>query len=123
MSAKRRDIDTDRMMARLRQLQYQRLRDHELHFCDVSDQLRVSQQRLYLLRNGRGSRRLDRVSADDIERCRAAIDEKPVKLLVIRREISRREEFLALLERCEALFSTRRNSGTQRNSGVERTDG
>lgn len=123
MSAKRHDIDTERMMARLRQSEYRRLRDHELRFHDVADQLRMSQRRMYLLRSGRGSRRLDRISPDDLERCRAAIDEKQVKLLVIRREISRREDFLALLERCQTLFSRRRRSDARRDQGVECTGG
>lgn len=123
MDAKRHDIDTDRMMARLRQLEYRRLRDHELRFHDVTDQLRMTQRRLHGLRRGRGSRRFDRVSAEDLERCRAAIDEKQVALLVIRREISRHEDFLALLERCQALFSARSKKAARRNAGVECTDG
>ncbi len=123
MSAHRNDIDTQRLMARLRQAEYRRLRDNELCFHDVTDQLRMTRQRLHLLQRGRGSRRLDAVSEDDVERCRSAVDEKQVRLLKIRREISRREEFLALLERCQALFSAQRPASAVPPDGVEHDAG
>jgi hypothetical protein len=117
------DIDTRRLMLRLRYTEYKRLRDQEHAFLDVSGALQLSRRRLSMLAAGRGSRRFDSVSPRDLERYRDAVDGLHARLVDIRKEILRREKFLVLLERCENLFDSRPRGVIPVTLGLERDSG